>query len=111
MPGLIPIGLSLLAALLVFASLKLSTRAPRPGLLRIGACVTALGITLLWLLPWWLLSTDRGAWAMPMFIGVLVVAVSVLGGGLQVMRLATGARAETVNDYLFDDFVRHKDLP
>lgn len=108
---MIPVGLSLLAALLVLASFKLSARAPRPGLLRIGACVTALGITLLWVLPWWLVSADRGAWAMPMFIGVLFVAVSVLGGGLQLMRRATGARAETVNDHLFDDFVRHNELP
>lgn len=111
MPELIPVGMSLLAALLVFASFKLSDRAPRPRLLRIGACVTALGLTLLWLLPWWLFSTDIGVWAMPMFIGVLFVAVSVLGGGLQLMRRATGAREETVNDYLFDDFVRHNDLP
>lgn len=110
MPELIPIGMSILAVLLVFASFKFSHKAPRPGLLRFGAFVIALGLTLLWLLPWWLVSTDWGAWAMPMFIAVLVVAISVLGLGLQLGARACGAREETAFDRSFDEFVRHNDL-
>jgi Na+-transporting NADH:ubiquinone oxidoreductase subunit NqrB len=111
MPNMIPLGLSVLALLLVFAGLGFSGNSRRPGLFRIGAIVAALGLMLLWVLPVWLFSADRGLWAMPMFIGVLVVAVSVLGAGLQLMARACGAREESAADRLFDDFVRHNELP
>jgi uncharacterized membrane protein len=107
----IAIGLSLLAALLVLAGFKFSVKSRRPRLFKTGASVAATGIVLLWLLPFWLFGTDRGDWAMPMFIGVLFVAVSVLGGGLQLMRRASGGPEETENDRLFDDFLRQNDLP
>ncbi len=111
MPLLIPAGLSLLAAVVIFACFRLSARSRRPKVLRIGGSITAFGITLLWVLPWWLLSADRGNWAMPMFIGVMFVAVSVLGAGIQLIARACGAAAQTHNDRLFDDFIRHNDLP
>lgn len=111
MPELIAVGLSLAATLLVLASFALSARSRRPKLLRIGACVAAFGTVLLWVLPWWLFREDRGVWAMPMFIGVLFVAVSVLGIGIQLMARAAGAREEAAFDRSFDDFVRHNDLP
>ena len=108
---LIPVGMSLLAALLVFVCFRFSGKSRRPKLFKTGAIVTALGIMLLWLLPLWLTSADRGEWGMPMFVGVLIVAVSVLGGGLHLMRRACGAPEETVNDRLYDDFLRQNDLP
>ena len=107
----ISILLSLLAALLVLAGFKFSAKSRRPRLFRTGASVTATGIMLLWLLPFWLLGAERGVWAMPLLIGVLFVAVSVLGGGLELMRRACGGKAETANDRLFDDFLRQNDLP
>ena len=107
----IAIGLSLLAALLVLAGFRFSVKSRRPTLFKTGASVAATGIMLLWLLPLWLLGGERGVWEMPMFIGVLIVAVSVLGGGLQLMRRACGGQEETPNDRLFDDFLRQNDLP
>lgn len=108
---LIPAGLAILAAVVVFATFRLSGRSLRPKLLRIGGSITAVGITLLWVLPWWLLSSDRGIWAMPMFIGVMFVAVSVLGAGIQLIARACRGPAEKDNDRLFEDFIRHNDLP
>ena len=107
----IAVGLSLLAALLAFVGFWYSHKSRRPQLFKTGASLAALGIMLLWLLPLWLVGTERGAWAMPMFIAVLFVAVSVLGGGLQLMRRACGAPEVTANDGLFDDFLRQNDLP
>lgn len=107
----IAIGLSLLAALLVFAGFKFSVKSRRPTLFKMGASVAATGIVLLWSLPLWLLSAERGVWAMPMLIAVLFVAVSALGGGLQLMRRACGAPDETADDRLFNDFLRQNDLP
>lgn len=108
---LIPLGMSLLAALVLAGGLRWAGKAKRPKLLKIGAGLAAGGIMLLWLLPWLLFSKDRGAWAMPMFIAASFVAVSVLGVGLQLMARACGAREVTRGDQLFEDFVRHNDLP
>ena len=111
MPYMIIGALTLLAALVLFAGFQFSGKSSRPKLLRIGAAAAAAGLMLLWVLLWWLLSADRGAWAMPMFIGVMFVAVSVLGLGVQLMARACGAPEETAFDRSFDDFVRHNDLP
>ena len=107
----IPLGMSLLAALVLLGGLRWAGKAKRPRLLKIGAGLAAAGIMLLWLLPWLLFSEDRGAWAMPMFIAALFVAVSVLGAGLQSMARACGAREATRGDQLFEDFVRHTTFP
>ncbi len=111
MPYMLVGALVLLSALVLFAGFYFSGKSSRPKLLRIGAATSAAGLMLLWLLPWWLFSVDRGAWAMPMFIGVMFIAVSVLGLGLQLTARACGARKETAFDGSFDDFVRHNDLP
>lgn len=107
----IAIGLSLIAALLLFAGFKFSVKSRRPKLFRTGANLAATGIMLLWLLPSWLFSADRGGWEMPMMVAILIVAVSVLGAGLQLMRRAWGGQEETANDHLFDDFLRQNDMP
>ena len=107
----IAVGLTLFATLLVVGGFMFSCKSRRPKLFKVGASVTATGMMLLWLLPLWLVSTERGDWAMPMFIAVLFVAVSVLGGGLQLMRRACGAPEETANDRLLDDFLRQNALP
>jgi hypothetical protein len=107
----IPLGLTLLALAILFAGVRFSNRAGRPRLLRIGSAVAAAGLVALWALPYWLFSVDRGEWAMPMFIGVLVIAGSLIGFGLQAIARAFEARVEGRNDQLFDDFVRHNDLP
>ena len=104
-------GLTLLAALVLFAGFRFSGKSSRPKLLRIGATIAAAGLVLLWVLPLWLMSADRGAWGMPMFVGVMFVAISVLGLGMQLVARACGAPEETAFDRAFDDFVRHNDLP
>lgn len=111
MPYMLVGALMLLAALVLFTGFYFSGKSSRPKLLRIGAATAAAGLMLLWVLPWWLFSADRGAWAMPMFIGVMIVAVSVLGLGVQLTARPCGAREETAFDRSFDEFVRHDDLP
>lgn len=111
MPYTIIAVLTLLALLVVVAGFRFSDRSRRPRLLRVGAATAAVGLMLLWLLPMWLLSADRGAWAMPMFVGVMFVSVSVLGLGIQLVARACGAREETAFDRSFDDFLRQNDLP
>ena len=103
--------LSLVAAAVLLGGFLFSSRTRRPKLFRSGAALTSAGLILLWALPYWLFRTDRAEWAMPMFIGVMFVAVSVLGLGLQLMARASGAREPTHNDQMFEDFVRHNDLP
>jgi hypothetical protein len=107
----IAVGLSGLAALVVFAGLRLSGKSRRPRLFKAGVFVAALGLMLLWMLPLWLISADRGIWAMPMFIAALFAAVSVLGLGLQFIGRACGVPEETAAGRQFDDFVRQNDLP
>ena len=111
MPTIIVIVLTLLALAVLAGGFQFSDRSARPKLLRIGTATAAAGLMLLWLLPMWLLSADRGAWALPMFIGVLFVAVSVLGLGIQLVARACGAPEQSLNDRLFEDFIRHNDLP
>ena len=108
---MIAIVLSVVAALLVLGGLRYSGKSQRPRLLQVGTVVAALGIMLLWVLPWWLLSADRGPWAMPMFVGSLFVAVSILGGGLQLMRRACGVSDDSPEGGVFEDFVRQNHLP
>ena len=108
---MIAVGLSGLAALFVLAGLSLSAKSRRPRLFKAGAFVTALGLLLLWMLPLWLFSADRGIWAMPMFIAALFAAVSVLGLGLQLVGRACGAAEETAAGRQFDDFLRQNHLP
>ncbi len=111
MPNIIVVVLTILALAVLVGGFHFSDKSGRPKLLRIGGATAAAGLMLLWLLPMWLLSADRGAWAMPMFIGVLFVAVSVLGLGIQLVARACGAPEQSLNDRLFDDFIRNNDLP
>lgn len=111
MPNIIVTVLTLLALLVLIGGLRFSHRSRRPRLMRTGAALAAAGLMLLWLLPMWLFSADRGAWAMPMFIGVMFVAVSVLGLGIRLAARACGEPEETAFDTAFEDFVRHNDLP
>ncbi|HYD38573.1 MAG TPA: hypothetical protein VEA60_13235 [Allosphingosinicella sp.] len=106
-----PAGLTLLALTIVAAGFRFSAGSPRPTLLRLGVATTALGLILLWLLPFWVLGADTGPWAMPAFVAVLLVAGLVLALGLQLTARACGARQSSRGDALFDDFVRHNDLP
>ena len=108
---MIPAGLTLLAAIVLLGGFSFSARAKRPKLLRIGACLSATGIMLLWLLPWWLFRADTGVWAMPAFIGAMFVAVSFLALGLQLMARACGAREESRNEQLLSEFMQRNDLP
>ena len=110
MPNMIVGGLIVLAALLVFIGVKFAQGRKSPKLFRAGAFIAAAGITLLWLLPWWLFSTDRGDWAMPIFIGAFFVSVSFLGLGIQLIAHSCGAREESHGDALFEDFLRQNDL-
>jgi hypothetical protein len=110
-PPVIAGGLSGLAALVVFGGLRLSGKSRRPRLFKAGAFVSALGLMLLWILPLWLFSADRGIWAMPMFIAALLAAASVLGLGLQLIGRACGAPEETAAGRQFDDFLGQNDLP
>ena len=104
-------GLTLLALAIVAAGSRLSGRSRRPTLLRVGVVTTGLGLILLWALPWWLFNGDRGEWAMPMFVGTLVVAGSALALGLQLIGRAFGAREHSRSDALIDDLIRQNDLP
>ena len=107
----VPAGLTLLAMTIVAIGFRLSRASPRPTLLRAGTATTAVGLILLWLLPFWVFRVDSGLWAMPIFVAALLVAGSVLGLGLQLTARACGAREDIRNDALFDDFVRHNGLP
>ena len=108
MPYWIPAGLTLLA--LVLAWLGLS-RARGSMLFRAGALAASIGLVLLWVLPLWLLRGESGDWALPLFVGTLFVPVSLLGAGLQAMRYASGGGHDTPADRLFEDLIRHNDLP
>ncbi len=103
--------LTVLALLIVAGGFRFSRKSRRPKLLRVGAAVTGLGVVLLWLLPLGLFSVDRGVWAMPMLVAALFVAGSVLALGIQLIARACGAPEPSRNDMLFNDFIRHNDLP
>ena len=104
-------GLTLLAGVLVFIGFRFGHRSGNPKLFRIGSITAAAGLMLLWVSLAWVLSADRGVWAMPLFVAALFVPLSLLGLGLQLMARASGSRDETAFDRSFEDFVRHNDLP
>ncbi|HYE28910.1 MAG TPA: hypothetical protein VEA61_11865 [Allosphingosinicella sp.] len=107
----VPAGLTLLALTIVAVGFRFSRSSRRPTLLRGGAVTTAFGLILLWLLPFSVFRVDTGLWAMPIFVAALLAAGSVLGLGLQLMARACGEQEDSRNDTLFDDFVRHNELP
>ena len=107
----VPAGLTLLALTIVAVGFRFSRGSRRPTLLRVGAVTTAMGLVLLWLLPFWAFRLDVGPLAMPIFVAALLVAGSVFGLGLQLTAHACGAQENSRNDALFDDFVRHNELP
>ena len=111
MPYLIPAILTLLALIVAGIGVRFAGKSRRPSLFKAGAFISAAGLMLLWLLPWWVISRDAAEWAMPLFVGALFVSVSVLGGGLSTMaRAATGQGASRTDD-LVEDFIRLNDLP
>ena len=110
-PYVVVVGLTLLASLLVFIGVRFADRSRKPKLFRIGSMTAASGLMLLWICLWWVFSANRGMWAMPMFIAALLVPVSVLGLGIELMARACGAREETHFDRVFDDFIRQNDHP
>lgn len=111
MPYLIPAVLTVLAMSLVGIGMRFAGKTGRPALFKAGAFIAAVGLMLLWLLPWWVIARDDAEWAMPLFIAALFVAVSVLGGGLSTMaRAATGKEASRTDD-LVDNFIRLNELP
>jgi lipopolysaccharide export LptBFGC system permease protein LptF len=107
----IPICLTLLSVAFVIGGFHLSRRSCRPKLLRAGAVITAVGLLLLWVLPWWLFNRVTSEWTLPLFIAILFVSISVLGLGLQLIARACGAREQSQSDRLLDDFSRLNDLP
>lgn len=104
-------GLTGIASLIVFVGIRFADRSNKPKLFRIGSITAATGIMLLWIAMWWLLSADRGIWAVPMFLAALFVPISLLGLGIQLMARACGQREESHADRVFDDFLRQNDLP
>lgn len=103
--------LTALAALLLFVGLRFAGRSGRPRLFRIGSMTAAAGLMLLWIAIWWVLSENRGIWAMPMFVAALIVPVSLLGLGIRLMARAHGEPEPGHADTVFEDFVRQNDLP
>ncbi len=105
-PYVIVALLTLLAALTVFVGRRFAHKSNRPRLFSIGAYTTAAGFMLLWICLGWIFSTDRGIWALPLFIAGVFVPVSFLGLGLQLMARACGAREEDHFDRFFSELVR-----
>lgn len=91
-------GMTLLAVLVAWIGLALSSRFRRPGLFKIGALSVSAGLMLLWMSVWWVSTRDFGAWAMPAFIAALFVPISMVGAGLGAMRLASTGQSETEFD-------------
>ena len=111
MPYLIPGVLTVIALVVAVAGTRSAGRFRRPALFKAGAVIAAVGLMLLWLLPWWVIARDAAEWAMPLFVAALFVAISVLGAGLSAMaRAATGKEASRTDD-LVEDFIRLNDLP
>ena len=106
----IPFGLTFLSAAIILVGFRLSARAMRPKLLRAGVVTTAAGLTLLWVLPVWLFDDLAGEWGLPVFIGAMFVAVSVLALGLQLVARACGAPEESGMDRILHDLATHNDL-
>ena len=111
MQYLIPGILTLLALTVAIIGVRLAGKYRRPRLFKAGAFIAAAGLMLLWLLTWWVISRDAGAWAMPLFVAALFVAVSVLGAGLSTMARAATGKAESRADQLAQDFITLNDLP
>lgn len=110
-PYVIVAGLTALALLIVLISFRFADRSRKPKLFRIGSITAASGIMFLWIAIGWVASADWGDWGMPVFIASLLVPVSMLGLGIQLMARACGAREASHNDRLLEDFVRQNDLP
>ena len=100
---LIPAVLTLIAVLVAVFGSRFAARAGRPRMFRIGAFLSAVGLMLLWLLPWWVVTQKAGAWAMPLVVGAFVVAGSVLGGGLRAMATASTGKTESQVDRIVED--------
>ncbi len=111
MPYLIPAVLTVLALIVAAAGMQFAGKTRRPSLFKAGAILAAVGLMLLWLLPWWAISRDAGEWAMPLMVATLVVAVSVLGGGLSTMARAATGKDESPADKIVQDIITLNDLP
>ena len=77
---------------------------------RAGALVSAAGVMLLWILPGLAIAQKAGIWSMPLTVGALFVAVSVLGGGMRLMATAATGRADSNADKIVDDLAYLNDL-
>ncbi|HEU5286276.1 MAG TPA: hypothetical protein VFU20_07185 [Sphingomicrobium sp.] len=110
-PYLIPAVLSALALAVAAIGFRSAHRFKRPALFKTGAIVAAVGLMLLWLLPWWAIARDAGAWAMPLMVAALVVAVSVLGAGLSTMARAATGNQDSPADRIVQDIITLNDLP
>ena len=111
MPYLIPAVLTLLALLVAGIGMRFAVKSQRPALIKAGAFITAVGLMLLWLLPWWAIAQNSNEWAMPLMVAALVVAVSMLGCGLSTMARAATGNAESRTDQLVQDIATLNDLP
>lgn len=107
---LIAILLTVLAMALAWAGFAFAGRFRRPRLFRIGAGAAALGLLLLWLLPWMVMSRGLEP-AMPLFIGAMVIAVSTLGGGLTAMARSSSGYQESELDRIIQTSDPYDEFP
>lgn len=100
----IAIILTLAALLVAAAGFGFAAKVRKPGLFKLGGLIAAAGIMLLWLLPWWAIASDRGSLQMPVMLGALILAISVLGLGLNLMTRAINGREESEVDRIIHNF-------
>lgn len=108
---LIAAVLTLLAALIATAGILFAGKARKPRMFRIAGFVAAVGLILLWLLPWWAFSEAAGGMEMALVIAAFLVAVSVLGAGLSLMARAATGYVESEADRIIQNFDPYDELP
>jgi ABC-type transport system involved in cytochrome bd biosynthesis fused ATPase/permease subunit len=103
----IPAVLTFIALLVAGIGSRHARRTRKPRLFKAGAWIAAAGLMLLWLLIWWAVEQDAGAWAMPLMVGALFVSISVLAGGIKAMQHAATGQVDTAADDALESLIRH----
>lgn len=105
----IAIVLTLIALLIAAAGFAFGAKTRKPGLFKLAGMIAAVGLMLLWLLPWWAIASGQGNLQMPVMVIALVVAVSVVGLGLTLMARAATGQAESEVDRIIQNFDPYDD--
>ena len=96
--------LTLVAAAVLVGGLRRAPRSRQPTAFRAGIVATALGVVCLWALPLAVIGlVERRDLQMLLLLGALFVAASLLGGGLNMLRLAGQSPREAARAALWDD--------